>query len=444
MTRHQYLEQDGWVTADTPHYQQLWVISAMQSFHMKQNKWQQRQCLVCHEVWPTRTCLDDDPAEYVCTRCKRDKNDPKLFSEENDMLPGEVPSCLRGLSQVEEMLIARACPIMSVYRKHGGQRGYKGHVLNLPQDIQGFLDRLPCNVQEIPILLLRRNGQDNTHTDLRVRRNRVLSALEWLQSNNPFYSNITIDHMALQRLPHDGVPTELLSADDIDEPDAPTDDTVQDRSSHSFLPLPNRTATEEEAIRSVISESDPLDWPNIAGQPINEFRTPGLASQAFPTLFPYGKGDPTCIARQRQVSLSEGFKHLIRYADVVDGVFWWRFASHPRFPYWALNMKQGHQLISQTSVFLHQHPSDAQLTIEDLRDMVGHQSAEHLMKRLQHYAAKVQGSHPYWFQQYCELRTLIEQKGPPTFFWTVSSADNYWSELHKLMPLPSTSETRPQ
>lgn len=74
--------------------------------------------------------------------------------------------------------------------------------------------------------------------------------------------------MALQRLTHDGVPTELLSADDIDEPDAPTDDTVQDRSSHSFLPLPNRTATEEEAIRSVISESDPLDWPNIAGQPI--------------------------------------------------------------------------------------------------------------------------------------------------------------------------------
>ena len=42
--------------------------------------------------------------------------------------------------------------------------------------------------------------------------------------------------------------------------------------------------------------------------------------------------------------------------------------------------------------------------------------------------------------RYCELRTLIEQKGPPTFFWTVSSADNYWPELHKLMPLPSTSE----
>ena len=97
----------------------------------------------------------------------------------------------------------------------------------------------------------------------------------------------------------------------------------------------------------------PLDWPNNAGQPINEFRTPGLASQAYPTLFLYGKGDSTCTARQRQVSFSEGLKHLIHYVDVVNGAFWWRFASHPRFPYWALNMKQRHQLISQTFVFLH-------------------------------------------------------------------------------------------
>ena len=37
------------------------------------------------------------------------------------MHPGPVPDCLQQLTQVEEMLIARACPIMSVYCKHGGQ-----------------------------------------------------------------------------------------------------------------------------------------------------------------------------------------------------------------------------------------------------------------------------------------------------------------------------------
>ena len=66
--------------------------------------------------------------------------------------------------------------------------------------------------------------------------------------------------------------------------------------------------------------------------------------------------------------------------------------------------------------------------------MVGHLSTESLIHRLQHYAAKVQGPLPYWLRQYGELHTLIEQKGPPTFFWTVSSADNCWPELHKLLP----------
>ena len=40
-------------------------------------------------------------------------------------------------------------------------------------------------------------------------------ALQWLQLNNMFYSNITIDHDALQRLPQDGIPDELQFIDDI-------------------------------------------------------------------------------------------------------------------------------------------------------------------------------------------------------------------------------------
>lgn len=35
----------------------------------------------------------------------------------------------------------------------------------------------------------------------------------------------------------------------------------------------------------------------IGELPLNEFQTEGLASQVFPTLFPHGKGDPTCKGR---------------------------------------------------------------------------------------------------------------------------------------------------
>ena len=58
---------------------------------------------------------------------------------------------------------------------------------------------------------------------------------------------------------------------------------------------------------------------------------------AFPTFFPYGKGDPTNRARQHGITLTEAFKHLIKFADKLEnGKFEWRFASHPRFPYWAI------------------------------------------------------------------------------------------------------------
>ena len=135
----------------------------MRSFHVKQQKWHQQQCNICHETW--LTCVDSNEFRYICTRYKRVKREDKLFSSDNDMDPGEVPPCLEGLTQVEEMLIARAHPIMSVYRRKGGQHGYSGHIINLPQDIQGFLNQLPCHISGLPLLVIRQQGANDTHKD---------------------------------------------------------------------------------------------------------------------------------------------------------------------------------------------------------------------------------------------------------------------------------------
>ena len=54
-----------------------------------------------------------------------------------------------------------------------------------------------------------------------------------------------------------------------------------------------------------------MQWPNITNKSINEFHAPdGIVTQSFPTLFPF---DPTCSNRCRPVSLTEAFKHLIKY-----------------------------------------------------------------------------------------------------------------------------------
>ena len=435
-----YLHEEQWRNSEDPLHQQHWVKQAMEEFCTKQNKWHEELCSVCHELWPTR--ISASKGAYTCTRCKRDHKKPKLFSVDNDMHPGNVPKELQDLTQIEEMLIARACPIMSIYRKHGGQWGYKGHVVNLPQDVHGFLTSLPCSTSSLPVLVLRKQGADNTHADFRVRRAKVLSALQWLQSNNPCYKDITIDYMSLQLLPEDGIPSNLLSIDEPDEPDEPHIGNFlaeeSDHDSHSFLPLPTKQATESEAIKATFSDdssTSPIPWPEIGGQPINEFRTPFLATMSFPTLFPHAKGDPSNPGRPRSVSLTDSFKHLEKYGEIsASNLPSWRFATHPRFPYWALNMKQRHQLLSQAKVYLQHHSEDARLSIEDLKRMVDTSQADQLMQRLQRYAAKVQGSSQYWYQRHQELQALLEQRGPPTFFWTVSSADMYWPEMHNLMP----------
>ena len=161
----------------------------MAAFHDRLNSLKQRQCVTCKETWPTGQGLNAQ--RYTeRLRCKRDKEATKVFSSQNDMDPGTVPNELQNLTEIEEMLIARACTIMCVYRKRGGQRGYKGHVLDLPQDIQEFLARLPPNVAELPFLMIRRYGADNTHKDCRVRRHKVMQAITWLKDHNSYYSDI--------------------------------------------------------------------------------------------------------------------------------------------------------------------------------------------------------------------------------------------------------------
>ena len=154
--RNGYLHNRGWADPENRglHHEE-WAQEEMAVFHRFEENLRHYHCVVCKEAWPLSASRE---ALYTCSRCKRDKKPCRLYSAENDMDPGSVPAELQGLSEVEKLLIARAFPIMSIYRKHGGQRGYKGHVLNLPQDIQGFLNSLPANVSDLPILVIRKQG----------------------------------------------------------------------------------------------------------------------------------------------------------------------------------------------------------------------------------------------------------------------------------------------
>ena len=54
------------------------------------------------------------------------------------MDPRIQPPILALITQVEEMLISRANPILQVIHAHGGQYKYFGHTICFPQDISNI------------------------------------------------------------------------------------------------------------------------------------------------------------------------------------------------------------------------------------------------------------------------------------------------------------------
>ena len=131
------------------------------------------------------------------------------------------------------MLISRVLPIMSIYRLPHGQYAYGGHVINLPQDINTFVNSLPRSPSSLDVLIVRREGAAESHKDFKVRRSVILTALQWLVENNIYYRDVTIDETTLSQLPIDGDLTSTLSTVSISSTDASSDDS--DNSTHLII-----------------------------------------------------------------------------------------------------------------------------------------------------------------------------------------------------------------
>ena len=114
------------------------------------------------------------------------------------MIPCRTPKELKDLTQVEEMQISRALPIINVFLLKGGQRAYGGHCINLPQNVSEVVNSLPRYAEDIKVIIVKIKGKNDTCKDALVRRQKVEKALRWLIHNNPVYKDIQINNDALQ------------------------------------------------------------------------------------------------------------------------------------------------------------------------------------------------------------------------------------------------------
>ena len=145
---------------------------------------------------------------------------------------------------------------------------------------------------------------------------------------------------------------------------------------------------------------------------------------AFPSLFPYGTGDPFGVYKESSKKTRlQKIQHLLRYCELINGVLVSRFAEHPRFVLWVHNLVVRHRMLQEGDVYLQQNPGDANLTSEAIQDMLNNNDNQGLINRMRLYMANVPGTGPYWHKCNSELKAIIDQKGPPHLFFTFSFAD---------------------
>ncbi|CAB4043659.1 Hypothetical predicted protein, partial [Paramuricea clavata] len=324
------------------------------------------------------------------------------------MIPSPVPTELQNLTQVEEVLIARALPIMRVYIKPGRQRGYSGHCVNLPQNVKELATSLPRYPKDLSVIIVKVKGKDNSFRDVAVRREKVHNALLWIVQNNPHYAKLQINEHALNSLPENGIPADLMTVETENEI-IPNDDVMSDLGPPTEHPSEDIVYNNSRDMNSFL----PVD----------------------------GKGDPTNQSILRNVPLQEIIKHLLKFAEFIDGKWVYRFANHPRFSYWAFNMIHRKRILQQSGIFIKQNPGEAHLTIDELREMAASDNSTLLMSKVSRYIGNIAGTNAYWNKVRKELKAMITNVGAPTLFFTFSSADMHWPELHALFGANTSNAT---
>jgi hypothetical protein len=164
----------------------------------------------------------------LCYAAIRRNSIPKFSAENfvNVTMCQDYPSALEDLTPVEECLIAKCHPIGTIIKLRPGGRAsptnynaLRGHMIVIPQDPGPLLQILPSLELRlnnlIKVFWLGKHPPTNTDLKpfLRVRKDKVLTALHYLVQHNHLYHDIAINYTMIESWSDEFVPPEI--ADNI-------------------------------------------------------------------------------------------------------------------------------------------------------------------------------------------------------------------------------------
>ncbi|KAK3928925.1 LOW QUALITY PROTEIN: ATP-dependent DNA helicase pfh1, partial [Frankliniella fusca] len=223
-----------------------------------------------------------------------------------------------GLSYVEEQLIARFHPVVSLYKIKGHQMGYSGNSINFPPKVEHFAKVLPHKLSDLANIITVRTRSVICPKEFHVRGAKVLEALKWLQKNNKYYHDIVISAENVAMLPDsDNVYEEIKNLQ------------------NSFI---NGNEDDDHVGSFEFPDDLKMLWKNLLWNLMYHLSVSLLKMIQFKMC----DADLRC-SRDILINPSTFFKHMLRYGDE-------RFAKHPKYRFFALNSMMRWTAISDGNI----------------------------------------------------------------------------------------------
>jgi len=392
----------------------------------------------------------------ICNSCRgsiRNGKIPKLALA-NGLWIGDVPPQLKCLNFVEKMLVARIRHTCAYVKVASGMRKMTANVVAFQSPVPKVYTMLPPPRDDLDevLAILYTGPCKPTPEDLKrlpffVRRNKVVSALEWLILNHRDYSDVKISQENLEQYSETEIPVSIeyreCSSNKIPEGTSKYDleaehGVMEGECSFSVHGL---TGESIEMMSSEALKAAALKHLNIGGSmlavghasnPESIYNNPQLYPQMFPWLFPYGLGG----IGSTSLSDKEHKRHLLMYHDK-------RFQTDINFPFVAFSHEQVKTASTQSYLLVDQarfaNISQRLLNLDQavLSNIIEKmQNGEHIkpttesekacfqvLHDLDHVSGKVKGSVTSKKYMRNEIWSLIAAKGAPIWYITLSPAD---------------------
>jgi hypothetical protein len=403
----------------------------------------------------------DSECRSMCKHCHiyLEKNQMPPMALANGLWLGNIPNELKELTFVEKILISRVRHNRCIIKVASGRYKMRANAISFQNPIPKIYDTLPPPIEELDQVLAcmftgpcQPTKKDIERTPLLVRRNKVGNALQWLKLNHIDYQETEISKYNLNQYPLQDTPVvvdyrksiinrdkEAMSVHDNDEEEGvETGDcpfVVHGITGEEFTKQ-SLEALKIKAMEHLMKDGK-IMFVGHAHEPETIYKNPQLFPSMMPWLFPYGKGGICNPNHNGKLTSLAHKKHLLMYHDK-------RFQTDPSFALIAFNHEQIQQcslasyLTAEKSYFneitdwlvridLNVLSDISQCLMQGIRvrpETEAEKSCYKLIKDLDIIGGHVKGSLASKKHMRNEIWSLISHLGAPSWFVTLSPADN--------------------